>query len=161
MCFSSYKCYHLFSLSILPHFSIITTITTNAITHHIITNFDEHQSSNTLAFTSSSLNGTQTQISSRTEEKVAPGRSSSRNASRDEALSLLDRIRPTIRSQTNGTITPNRSGSERGNWRSDGRRTPTTSSREVDRRRERGAGRDNSNATQVHTTTQPGTSRYR
>ena len=119
------------------------------------------QSSHTLASTSSSLNGTQTQISSRTEEKVAPGSSSSRNASRDEALSLLDRIRPTIRSQTNGTITPNRSRSERGNWRSDGRRTPTTSSREVDRRRGRGAGRGNSNATQVHTTTQPGTSRYR
>lgn len=119
------------------------------------------QSSNTLASTSSSLNGTQTQISSRTEEKVAPGSPSSRNASRDEALSLLDRIRPTVRSQTTGTSTPNRSRSERGNWRSDGRRTPMTSSREVDRRRGRGAGRGSSNATQVHTTTQPGTSRYR
>ena len=119
------------------------------------------QSSSTLNPTSSFQNGTQTQISSRTEEKVGPGTSSSRNASRDEALSLLDRIRPTVRSQTTGTSTPNRSRSERGNWRSDGRRTPRTSSREIDRRRGRGAGNGNTNATQVHTTTPSGTSQYR
>ena len=119
------------------------------------------QSSSTLNPTSSFQNGTQTQISSRTEEKVGPGTSSSRNASRDEVLSLLDRIRPTVRSQTTGTSTPNRSRSERGNWRSDGRRTPRTSSREIDRRRGRGAGNGNTNATQVHTTTPSGTSQYR
>ena len=119
------------------------------------------QSSTTSTTSLSSLNGTQTQTTSRTEEKVVAVNSSASVASRSEALSFLDTIRSSSRSQANGTVTPFRSRSERVSWRRDGSRTPGTSSRGLSPGRRRRIGQGNPNTNQVYQTTQSGTSQYR
>ena len=116
------------------------------------------QSSSTSTTNLSSLNGIQTQATSRTEEKKVTGSSSTSAASRSE---LSDRIRSPSRSQANGTVNPISSRSERTNWRRDGSRTPGTLGRGLSRGRGHRVGHGNVNTNQVHTTTQPGTSRYR
>jgi hypothetical protein len=126
------------------------------------TTTSNRQSSMTLATTTPSLNGNQTQTTSRMEGNVALGSPSARAASRNEALSLLDRIHPTFRSQATGTTNPNQSRSERGNWRNNGSRTTRPWSHGDGRRRGHSAGNGNVQANQVHTTTsQTGTSTYR
>ena len=120
------------------------------------------QSSTTLTTSTLSLNGIQTQTTSRTEGKVDSGTSSARTSSRDEALSFLDTIRPTVSSQATGTTTQNQSRSERSNWRSDGVRTTGTWSLGSGRRRGNNAGNGNTHANQVHTTTsRTGASQHR
>ena len=120
------------------------------------------QSSTTLTTLTPSLNGTQIQTTSRTEGKVESGSSSARTASRDEALSFLGTIRPTVSSQATGTTTQNQSRSERSNWRSDGVRTTSTWSLGIGRRRGNNAGNGNAHANQVHTnTSRTGASQHR
>jgi hypothetical protein len=88
---------------------------------------NRHQSSNTAD--SFSSNGTNTQFNSRTERTVSAHSSSTRAASRVEALSFLDTIHVPIRSQATGTNRQLQSRSERANWRSDGTRNPAPPSR--------------------------------
>ena len=134
-----------------PVTSSQTTTTTN-----------NRQSSTTIATTTPSLNGTQTQFTSRMEGNVALGSPSARVASRNEALSLLDRIHATAQSQAAGTINSNQSRSERSNWRNNGSRTIRPWSHGHGRRRGHPAGNGNVQANQVHTTTpQTGASMHR
>ena len=126
------------------------------------TSTHNRQSSTTLTTPIPSLNGIQIQTSSRTEGNVESVSTSARTASRNEALSFLDSIRPTVLSQPTGTTTQNSSRSERANWRNDGVRTTRSWSRGHGRRRGHSAGNGNSHANQVHTTTsQTGASRHR
>ena len=112
--------------------------------------------------TTPSLNGTQTQSTSRMGGNVESGSTIARTASRREALSFLDSIRPIVQSQATGTTTPNRSRSERGNLRIDGGRTTRAWSHGNGRRRERTAGNGNHRANQVsNTTSRTGASQHR
>ena len=85
------------------------------------------QSSNT-ADSLSSSNGTNTQFTSRTRRDVSAQTLRAR-ASRNEAMSFLDTIHVSGRSQTSGINTQTQSRSERSAWRNDARNPPSSRGR--------------------------------
>lgn len=104
----------------LPNYLPLTSTSSQTTTNN-----NYRQSYNT-ADSLSSLNGTNTQITSRTGRAAVSAQTLRARASRNEAMSFLDTIHVSGRSNTSGIITQTRSRSDRPTWRRDARNPART-----------------------------------